>query len=348
MPVRMSFLSFGTKKPPTRRPRAECSHTLHMACHRGDLETVKELYETGVSTMSMWPTWATALSMAGDSTAHVAAIHGHLDILMFLKEKGVPLTNRRHSDGVQPIHLAAGYGRLEMLQWMYKQGVKLRCMAHDNSEPIHYASRLGNGVSTADQLLIVQWFRQNGVPARTVLNTWAFRQHHYNPDVIVWLERTRDCSTPLHLVLESHVDTRREDMPGGSADQALQLLRDGADPNAGSQCGQESAPPAASIARLMALDGKAPPGSAAAMVIKAAQPWSPSNHYCFPDETRAHAVELLLLGHALADRVCPDGAQYTSLVDVWQAYVMPHAVIRQRRTASAIHGKRLASQRLQW
>ena len=79
----------------------EAYQALLNACQSGDLETIERLYETGMFT-SMWSK-AKGISMSVDSSAvtgetiaHVAAGHGHLNILMFLKDKGVPLEKRRH------------------------------------------------------------------------------------------------------------------------------------------------------------------------------------------------------------------------------------------------------------
>lgn len=350
MPVRMvvapRFLSFCTESRQDT-PRVEAYQALLNACQSGDLETIERLYETGMFTSSMWSK-AKGISMSVDSSAvtgetiaHVAAGHGHLNILMFLKDKGVPLEKRRH-DGAQPIHLAAAYGKLEVLQWLHKQGASLRAVTSDGSEPIHFASRLDeNDMSTVNELIVVQWLRQNGVPAETVLNrvlgvnnqngSFLFdmrSEYSYCPEVIHWLQRTRHCCSPLHLVLESRLPAC-EDLHVGSAERALELLHNGDDPNHVRLLNVvRHEPSAATVARLLAMDGRAPPGSAAALVIEAAKPWSPSNHHLFDRATRARAVDILLLGHGLADRVCPDGAQHASLVDVWQTHVMPHAVVR--------------------
>ena len=60
-------------------------------------------------------------------------------------------------------------------------------------------------------------------------------------------------------------------------------------------------------------------------MLAAAAPWSAATHALRPARVRARAVELLLLGHALArePRFAGVGA---ALLDVWEARVMPSAL----------------------
>ena len=71
----------------------------------------------------------------------------------------------------------------------------------------------------------------------------------------------------------------------------------------------------------------------AALLVTAAEPWSPSTHELFGEPQRRQAVELLLLGALLA-RVGNGGeindgeALGSGFLDAWVEYVLPHAVVR--------------------
>ena len=82
------------------------------------------------------------------------------------------------------------------------------------------------------------------------------------------------------------------------------------------------APTPLSLAERLRAEGSAPAGSAADLVLRAAEPWSPQTHHLFPSEARARAVELMLLGARFSreDR--------SAVGDVWMAFVVPYAVTR--------------------
>ena len=123
-----------------------------------------------------------------------------------------------------------------------------------------------------------------------------------------WLVRSRQWTTPLH-----HLATV-------GADRARALLRGGADLRAAAA--GADAPTPLSLAERLRADGSAPAGSAADLVLRAAEPWSPQTHHLFPSEARARAVELWLLGVQFSreDR--------SAVGDVWMAFVVPSAVQR--------------------
>ena len=123
-----------------------------------------------------------------------------------------------------------------------------------------------------------------------------------------WLVRSRQWTTPLH-----HLATI-------GADRARALLRGGADLRAAAA--GADAPTPLSLAERLRAEGSAPAGSAADLVLRAAEPWSPQTHHLFPSEARARAVELWLLGARFSreDR--------SAVGDVWMAFVVPYAVTR--------------------
>ena len=57
-------------------------------------------------------------------------------------------------------------------------------------------------------------------------------------------------------------------------------------------------------------------------------PWSPHNHGLFPTAVRARAVELLLVGRALAREPRFGPAFETVMIDLWDDVVMPAALTR--------------------
>ena len=64
-----------------------------------------------------------------------------------------------------------------------------------------------------------------------------------------------------------------------------------------------------------------------ALVLAAAQPWSPATHCLFPAAARAHAEALFLLGHHMSRE--PSFEAVAGIwVDLWVQLVMPHLVKR--------------------
>ena len=137
-------------------------------------------------------------------------------------------------------------------------------------------------------------------------------------DLAAWLTISEHWTTPLH-----HLSTM-------DAACARAHLRDvGANLHAAAVKG---GPTPLSLAReIMLAAGDAATrddGSAAALVLQAARPWSRDTHALFPAAARARATELLIAGHRLSrePRFAP-GAM--ALFDVWVGCVMPHAVRRE-------------------
>jgi len=72
-------------------------------------------------------------------------------------------------------------------------------------------------------------------------------------------------------------------------------------------------------------------GEAAALIRRAAAPWSPASHSLFPAAAREYAVMVMRIGYQIALSP-PDGAEarpdWSALSDVWREHVLPHAVAR--------------------
>ena len=133
-------------------------------------------------------------------------------------------------------------------------------------------------------------------------------------DLAAWLVDSRQWSTPLH-----HLRIV-------GAARARELLRGGADLHAAAAAG---GPTPLSLAQALRAAGEAGEGSAAWLVLAAAEPWGPRTHALFPAAARAFAVEALLLGHQLSRQPRFAGEE-GSVVDIWTGVVMPSAVLRQR------------------
>ena len=129
-----------------------------------------------------------------------------------------------------------------------------------------------------------------------------------------WLRQSAEWITPLH-----HLGMLTPEC-------ARALLRDGAALHARTLAG---GPTPLSLARAAAAHGEAPAGSTAWLVLRAAAPWSPDTHEFMPMTARARARELLGIGYALARSGSSNSSgcrvDAHALVDVWTAFVLPHA-----------------------
>jgi hypothetical protein len=79
--------------------------------------------------------------------------------------------------------------------------------------------------------------------------------------------------------------------------------------------------------RALSEAGQAADGSAAELVLRAAEPWSSDGHDLFPAAVRARAVELLRLGVLLSWQPRFQGVG-GALLDAWRQGVIPRAVGR--------------------
>jgi hypothetical protein len=131
-------------------------------------------------------------------------------------------------------------------------------------------------------------------------------------NLAAWLvTSTRKWTTPLH-----HLTI----IP---AARAHALLRKGASILAASSAPSDPTP--LSLARELHAKGEAAEGSAAALVLKAAEPWSRATHELFPDAARAYVLQLLLIGHRLS-RLQQYEKQPQAVFDLWVDHMMPHIV----------------------
>lgn len=128
-----------------------------------------------------------------------------------------------------------------------------------------------------------------------------------------WL-RTMEQWSPLHYI--DYISRTR----------ARELLRSGADLNA------EPAPTPLARARQLQKEGRAGVGTAAALVLSAAGPWSRQAHGLFPARARAYAWMLVCLGSLLSQQP-RFGSRGQVLMDVWVDVVLPLLVTRESESA---------------
>ena len=149
-----------------------------------------------------------------------------------------------------------------------------------------------------------------------------FGHHH----IVAWLQRSQFWTTPLH---HAEIIDRKT---------AYDLLRGGASISVRAR--EVMAPSPLDVAREVLGRGevggrievaKAAPlaslDTAAALIVRAAAPWSPETHPIFPEVVRGRAYELLRLGYLLS-RQSRFSSEAGSLVDAWRTFVMPHALPR--------------------
>ena len=152
--------------------------------------------------------------------------------------------------------------------------------------------------------------------SRTVVQNgheWLAREIAYecgHRAIVEWLHASEEWTRLHHLEVLPCKRTRR-------------LLLAGASLHA-----KRGNPPCTPLQRAALLGGAGMPQ--ALLLLKAAEPWSADTHSLFPMSARRTAVELLLIGACLRDRLvaasAPGGASFCP--DIWVQHVMPQAVSR--------------------
>lgn len=116
----------------------EKDELLLQACKAGNLEKVKEL--TKFSLFSKQADIHIFDSVKYNSLNY-AAQYGHLEIVAYLIEKGVPVDNYME-DHPNSLNLAAERGHLEVVELLLSKGAQLK--KDQIAGPLHYAARGGN------------------------------------------------------------------------------------------------------------------------------------------------------------------------------------------------------------
>ena len=212
--------------------------------------------------------------------------------------------NYAMTGGSTSLHAACRKGHAEVVSALLAAGVAVDKM-RETWTALHDACH--NGYLACAKLLFSYLASRSGNGGAHAV---ADRVGHH--DVSTWLMLSHEWSSPLH-----HLEII-------SAGRARDLLRAGADIGAAAR---EGGPTPLSLAHALGEAGKAVSGSAAELVLRASEPWSPETHYLFPPTAQSRAVELLRLGVLLSSQPRFRGAE-GALVDVWIEGVIPSAVDR--------------------
>jgi hypothetical protein len=90
----------------------------------------------------------------GQTLAHYAAGSGRVDVLGYLRARGVNI-HARDNRGQHPIHFAAHSGHTEAMQWLLANGTNVNARNSDGWTSAHIAARNGN-------VAVLQWLAARG------------------------------------------------------------------------------------------------------------------------------------------------------------------------------------------
>lgn len=238
----------------------------------------------------------------------IASLEGHTAVAALLISGGATV-DQADASGATPLYVACYRGRAEMASMLIRAGAEVNRSVRGGFTPMYIAC-LGGRLSCV-QLLSCSGADRNftAMPSERTVEQVATRFRH--DAITTWLIASRQWSTPLHHLAVLHAASART------------LLRAGASIHAAATPG---GPTPISLAKEMRITGKAVDDSAAALVLAAAQPWSPATHELFPAAARAFAVEMVLVGSQLAR--LPS--------ELWVAFVMPHLISREHFVVGAV------------
>jgi len=241
-----------------------------------------------------------------------ACVQGHADVVSALLNAGASIDWSDRHDRATPLIAASQQGHVEVLTVLLAAGATVSQTDDDGRMAMVFACAVGH--LTCVKLLSLygatrSWQLQEGEGVATAEEIATSTD---NDDLTSWLVESRLWSTPLH-----HLRII-------GATRARELLRGGADLHAAAAAG---GPTPLSLAQALRAAGDAAAGSAASLVLAAAEPWGPRTNSLFPVAARTFAAELLLIGHQLSCQPRSSG-QEISLVDVWTQLVMPFVVVR--------------------
>ena len=306
---------------------------LYIAAQEGHVEVVSTLLAAGASVVQTIIGGSTPLLMASE--------RGHVEVVKALLAGGVAV-DQAATDSARPLLMASQVGHAEVVSVLLAAGAAadqanriggtslMAASQHGHAEVVSTLLAAGSAVDQANQTGArpMSLACHNGhLPCVQLLSSYGAARTMQAPDgqpftaeqcaaghaaVAAWLGDSRQWSTPLHHLRIIGRERARE------------LLRGGADLHAAAAVG---GPTPLSLAQALRAAGDAAEGSAAWLVLAAAEPWGPRTHALFPAAGRAFAVEALLLGHQLS-RLSHFEGKEGSVVDVWMEVVMPSVVMR--------------------
>jgi len=240
----------------------------------------------------------------------IASVRGHADVVSTLVNAGASIDWSGRVDQVTSLMAASQQDHVEVLTVLLEAGATVNHTDVDARTAMTLACSFGH--LTCIKLLSSYGAARSFSTPYGEFTAEEMATANDHEDLAAWLAESRHWSTPLH-----HLRII-------GAARARELLRDGADLHAAAAAG---GPTPLSLAQALRAAGDAAEGSAASLVLAAAEPWGPRTHSLFPAAVRTFAAELLLIGHQLSRQPRFLG-QEISLVDVWTQLVMPSAVVR--------------------
>lgn len=279
------------------------------ACHHGHLECARILLCAHAQ--------ADYADNDGYTPLLIASRQGYTGCTGLLLEHNASV-DRAMTGGFTPLFAACNQGHASCVRLLVENLATVDLATAHGTKPLLTACQLGH--LDCMKLLLMHGAKRDKSLEQVARSRGNFRTAQ-------WLTWSDDWSTPLH-----YLDVLQPE-------HTKRLLRDGANIHA---CAGPGAATPLSVARelvdawLAASSVTASPrpldarvtASSAQLVLQAAEVWSPGTHHLFPHACRERAVELLLLGYALA-QLPAFIAEARSLSDVWTFHVMPHAVQRQ-------------------
>ncbi|XP_077868333.1 ankyrin repeat domain-containing protein 16-like [Saccoglossus kowalevskii] len=170
------------------------------SAQQGDLHTLKQVLGNGNDVADLLTCFH---DKSGDTVAHLAARHGHVEVLRFLGEHGACFETG-NLDGKRAIHEAALYGQTDCLKYLLSQNVTVDSLKRADWTPLMLACTKAN-------LEVVQELIQNGANQKLRnKDGWncfhiAAREGHVdilnyllNCDENTWNTISKNGRTPLH------------------------------------------------------------------------------------------------------------------------------------------------------
>ena len=234
---------------------------------------------------------------------HYAARHGHTAVAKLLLGAGGRV-NSRTEDGETALFFATMAGHTDTVEMLLQAGADVEGGASRHGyRPLNTAACCG-------ELELVKLLCSHGARRTGGEGKAAAKRGHL--ETAAWLAATADYTTTLHYVALDLVPPTR----------ARVLLRAGASLHAGRAGGATPL----SLARELEAQGKAPSGSTAWLILRAAGPWTRETHGLFPDKRRAEACSLVFSICHIHARRCV-GTGFPEMQD-FAALVLKYAITR--------------------